>query len=54
MGLVLATTFGLVVWIVLWALGSKAIDAFMITVVVVLVAATVRMLTAYLPGHRRS
>ena len=31
MGLVLTTTFGLVVWIVLWALGAKAIDAFLIT-----------------------
>jgi hypothetical protein len=54
MGLVLATTFGLVVWIVLWALGQKAIDAFMITVIVVLVGATVRMLTQYLPGNRGS
>ena len=32
MGLVVATTAGLVVWLVLWALGVKAIDAFMITV----------------------
>ena len=32
MGLVLATTAGLIVWIVLWALGAKAIDSFMITV----------------------
>jgi hypothetical protein len=54
MGLVLTTTFGLVVWIVLWAFGAKAIDAFLITVVVVVVGATVRMLTAHLPGHRSS
>ena len=54
MGLVLTTTFGLIVWIVLWALGQKAIDAFMITVIVVLVGATVRMLTPYLPGNRSS
>ena len=53
MGLVLTTTFGLVVWIVLWALGAKAMDSFMITIIVVLVGATVRMLTAYLPSHRR-
>jgi hypothetical protein len=52
MGLVLTTTFGLIVWIVLWALGQKAIDAFMITVIVVLVGATLRMLTPYLPGNR--
>ena len=35
MGLVLATTIGLVIWLVLWALGLKAIDAFMITLVIV-------------------
>jgi hypothetical protein len=54
MGLVLATTFGLIVWIVLWALGQKAIDSFMITILVVLVGATVRMLVPYLPGNRGS
>ena len=35
MGFVLATTAGLVVWIVLWAIGAKAIDAFLVTVVIV-------------------
>ena len=54
MGLVLATTFGLIVWIVLWALGQKAIDSFMITIIVVLVGATVRMATRYLPRNRGS
>ncbi len=54
MGLVLTTTFGLVVWIVLWALGAKAIDSFLITVVVVLVGATLRMLTPFMPGNRGS
>jgi hypothetical protein len=28
MGLVVVTTSGLVVWLVMWALGVKAIDAF--------------------------
>ncbi len=51
MGLVLATTFGLVVWIVLWATGVKAIDGFMITTVVIMVAAGGRMLAPYLPGR---
>jgi hypothetical protein len=54
MGLVVATTFGLVVWIVMWALGVKAFDAFMITVLVVLVGATARILLPYLPGQRDS
>jgi hypothetical protein len=54
MGLVLAVTAGLIVWLVLWALGQKPIDAFLITVLISLVAATLRMLAPYLPGNRRS
>ena len=54
MGLVVATTFGLVIWLVMWALGVKAIDSFMITVVVVLVGATARILAPYLPCNRDS
>jgi hypothetical protein len=54
MGLVLATTFGLIIWLVLWALGAKAFDAFMITFLIALVAATLRMIAPYLPGNRRS
>jgi hypothetical protein len=54
MGVIVATTFGLIIWIVLWAIGIKAVDAFMITVLIALVAATLRMLAPYLPGNRRS
>jgi hypothetical protein len=54
MGIVVATTIGLIIWIVLWAIGAKAFDAFIITVLIALVAATVRMLVPYLPGRRRS
>ena len=54
MGVIVATTFGLILWIVLWAIGVKAFDAFMITVLIAVVAATVRMLAPYLPGNRRS
>jgi hypothetical protein len=54
MVIVVATTIGLMIWIVLWAIGAKAFDAFMITVLIALVAATVRMLLPYLPGNRRS
>jgi hypothetical protein len=52
MPLVLATTTGLVLWLVLWSIGAKAIDAFMITTVIVLVGATARILAPYLPGNR--
>jgi hypothetical protein len=52
MGLVVATTVGLVIWIVMWALGTKAVDAFMITILLVLVGATMRIVAPYLPGNR--
>ena len=50
MGIVLASTVGLIVWIVLWSLGAKAFDGFMITTVIVLLAGTVKMLIPFLPG----
>jgi hypothetical protein len=52
MGVVLAATAGLVIWIVLWSIGTKAIDGFMITALVILVAATLRSLLPKLPGYR--
>jgi len=52
MGLVLATTTGLVVWIVLWALGAKGVDAFLLATVIIVVGASLRILSGYLPGRR--
>jgi hypothetical protein len=52
MGLVLTTTFGLVLWIVLWAIGAKAQDAFLIATVVIVLGVTGRILAPYLPGRQ--
>ena len=52
MGLFLTTCAGLVIWIVLWALGSKPFDAFLITLLMVIIAGTARIVTPYLPGNR--
>jgi hypothetical protein len=52
--LAVATTTGLVIWIVLWALGIKSVDAFLITILIVLVAATGQIAARYMPGGRRS
>lgn len=52
MGLLLTFTAGLIVWIVLWAVDFKAFDAFLITLLVVIVAATARIVAPYLPGNR--
>ena len=52
MTILLSTIFGLALWIVLWALGAKAFDAFMLTMVIVLVAATFHIIKPFLPGNR--
>jgi Mn2+/Fe2+ NRAMP family transporter len=54
MALVVATTAGLVVWVVLWAIGFKAFDAFLITLVIVLLTAVARSVIPSLPGRRES
>jgi hypothetical protein len=53
MGLILTTVLGLVVWIVLWAINVKAFDAFMITVLIIVLGATAHILAPYLPGRRQ-
>jgi uncharacterized membrane protein len=49
MAMTLWTTAALVVWIVLWSLGAKAFDAFMITVLIVVIGATIHILKRYRP-----
>ncbi len=51
MGLVLAITLGLAAWIVLWAIGWNSFDAFMITALVITLAATAKILAPYLPNR---
>lgn len=53
MGLVVATAAGLVLWIILWAIGLKAFDAFLITLVIVLLTQVVRGLMPYMQGRRQ-
>jgi hypothetical protein len=52
MGLVVTVTAGLIVWIVLWALGAKGFDAFLIATAIILVGASLKILSGYLPGRR--
>jgi Mn2+/Fe2+ NRAMP family transporter len=53
MGLVLTTIAGLCLWIILWAMNVKAFDAFLLTLGMIVLAATVRMILPSLPGSRR-
>ncbi|HLL92386.1 MAG TPA: hypothetical protein VK252_05545 [Solirubrobacteraceae bacterium] len=52
MGLVLTVTAGLVIWIVLWALGTKGLDGFLLASVIIVLGASVKILSRYLPGRR--
>jgi hypothetical protein len=54
MGAILTITAGLIVWIVLWAIGAKGFDAFMITCVFLLLAGAARILMPFMPGSRRT
>ncbi|MBA3328651.1 MAG: hypothetical protein H0T43_10160 [Solirubrobacterales bacterium] len=51
MGLVLATTLGLIIWIVLWSIGANSFDGFMITMLIVVLGAAGRLLVPHLPGR---
>jgi len=53
MGLYLTLITGLVVWLVLWAPGlMKSFDAFLIGMLLVLLAAGARILLPFLPGGK--
>jgi hypothetical protein len=52
MGLFLTTCAGLVLWIILWALWVKPFDAFLLALLMIVIAATLRIVTPYLPGNR--
>ena len=52
MGVLLATTLGLVIWIVMWSTGAKAIDAIMPGMAIALIAFAGRLLAPHLPGNR--
>ena len=53
MGIILTLITGLVVWVVLWAIGAKSFDAFMITVLLLLIAGAAHLLLPHLPGRGR-
>jgi hypothetical protein len=51
MALVVATAAALVVWVVLWAVGQKALDASLVALAIVILTATARIVMRYLPGR---
>ena len=53
MGLLLAVITGSVIWVVLWAIGFKSFDGWLIMLVIVLLTAGARMLMPFLPGGKQ-
>ena len=53
MGIVLATTFGLVIWIVLWAIGYSGLDSMLLALVVIVLGATGRIVLRNLSSGSR-
>jgi hypothetical protein len=51
MGLVIAATFAFALWIVLWAIGNSGLDAFLLALLVMLLAAAGRVVIRHLPGR---
>lgn len=47
MGTLVAFTVGLVIWLVLWANGVKAFDAFLVPLFLVIIAVTMRIAMPY-------
>jgi hypothetical protein len=47
MGTLAAFTVGLIIWIVLWANGAKAFDAFMIPLFLLVIGGTLRIVMPY-------
>ncbi len=52
MVLLLSGIAALVLWVFLWGLDMKALDALMISLLVIFLAITVHMVLPYLPGRR--
>jgi hypothetical protein len=52
MGFIITISGALVLWVVLWALGLKGFDGFLLAATVILVGASLKILSGYLPGRR--
>ncbi len=53
MAITLWTTFALTLWLVLWALGAKPFDAFLLAILIIVIGATIDSLKRYAPTKRR-
>ncbi len=47
MGILVALTFGLMLWVAAWAFGVHALDGFLVVLAILLVAFTARLLAPF-------
>jgi len=52
MGFIATVTGAICVWIILWAIGAKSLDAFLLGLLIVTLAAAWRIISPNLPGNR--
>ena len=52
MGILLTLIAGLVIWVVLWAIGAKGLDAALIPLLMLVIAVAAHMVAPHLPGRR--
>jgi hypothetical protein len=50
--LVLSTAFAAALWVLLWGLGAKALDALLLSLLLLILAVTAHLVLPYLPGRR--
>jgi hypothetical protein len=50
--IVLSAAASLVLWVLLWGLGAKAMDAMMLSLLIMVLAATAAAVLPFLPGNR--
>lgn len=54
MGLLLTFVASLVMWIVVWSFGFKSLDAMLLVVLIMVIAAALHIVAPHLPGKRPS
>jgi len=50
MGLALTTALAFCLWVILWAIGVRSLDAMLITLLILVIAGTIKSLGKFLPG----
>ncbi len=53
MGLALTAALAFCLWVLLWGLGSSGLDGMLVTLLILVIGATVRSLGQFLPGASR-